>query len=128
MKKFKVTVKHDNGKAILYYYGKDEQDARNVVMRQEGCPECAILKMELCPYYVTMTDKFMSGWGMAQGKTNKLIVVCDTWQDAETIQRNAEKRSEMKYINVTDRKPRYGQNVLESWKTFDELGEIWKKQ
>jgi len=23
-------------------------------------------------YYVTMTDKFMSGWGMAANKTNKL--------------------------------------------------------
>lgn len=77
--------------------------------------------------YVTMTDKFMSGWGMAANKTNKLIIVCDTWQQAETIERNANKRSEMKYINICSNKPRYGANVLESWKTFDELGEIWKR-
>jgi hypothetical protein len=25
------------------------------------------------------------------------------------------------------KKPRYGKNVLESWKTFYELGEIWKQ-
>lgn len=77
--------------------------------------------------YVTMTDKFMSGWGMAANKKNKFIVICDNWQQAETIQRNAEKRSEMKYINVCVTKPRYGANVLETWKTFDELGTIWTK-
>ena len=77
--------------------------------------------------YVTMTDKFMSGWGMAANKKNKFIVICDNWQQAETIQKNAEKRSEMKYINVCVTKPRYGANVLETWKTFDELGTIWKK-
>lgn len=74
-----------------------------------------------------MTDKFMSGWGMAANKKNKFIVICDNWQQAETIQRNAEKRSEMKYINVCVTKPRYGANVLETWKTFDELGTIWTK-
>jgi hypothetical protein len=78
-------------------------------------------------YYVTMTDKFMSGWGMAQNKTNKFIVECETYQEAETIERNAKKRNEMKYINICSKKPRYGKNVLESWKTFSQLGEIWKK-
>lgn len=77
--------------------------------------------------YVTMTDKFMSGWGMAANKTNKLIIVCDNWQQAEIIERNAQKRSEMKYINICMKKPRYGKNVVESWKNFNELGEIWTK-
>ena len=78
-------------------------------------------------FYVTMTDKFMSGWGMAKGKKNKFIVVCDTWQDAELIERNANRRSEMKYVNICTSKPRYGANVLESWRNFDELGEVWKR-
>lgn len=78
-------------------------------------------------YYVTMTDKFMSGWGMAKNMTNKFIVECETYQEAETIERNAQKRNEMKYINICSKKPRYGKNVLESWKTFSQLGEIWKK-
>jgi hypothetical protein len=30
-------------------------------------------------------------------------------------------------VNICNKKPRYGSNVIESWKTFDELGEIWKK-
>lgn len=78
-------------------------------------------------YYVTMTDNFLSGWGMAQNKKNKFIVECETYQQAETIERNAKKRNEMKYVNICSSRPRYGANVLESWKKFDELGEIWKK-
>ena len=77
-------------------------------------------------YYVTMTDKFMSGWGMAKDKTNKMIVVCDTWQQAEQIERAAHDRSEMKYINIRTTKPSYGSNVVESWKCWDDLGDIWK--
>ena len=78
-------------------------------------------------YYVTMTDKFMSGWGMADGKTNKLIIVCDNYQDAETIFRNAKKRDEMKYVSICANKPKYGKNVLESWKNYSEMGSIWKQ-
>lgn len=77
-------------------------------------------------YYVTMTDKAMSGWGMAQRKTNKLIIECETLQQAETIERNAQRRNEMKYINICSKKPRYGKNIVESWKNYEELGNIWK--
>ena len=30
-------------------------------------------------YYVTMTDKFMSGWGKARGKINKLVFSLSQW-------------------------------------------------
>lgn len=76
--------------------------------------------------YVTMTDKFMSGWGQAKNKTNKLIIECNSWKEAEAVERNAYKRPEMKYINICINKPRYGVNVLESWKKYSELGKIWK--
>jgi len=33
--------------------------------------------------YVTMTDKFMSGWGMAEGKTNKLVLECKNLHEAK---------------------------------------------
>ena len=77
--------------------------------------------------YVTMTDSFMSGWGLARGKSNKLIIECETSEQVHTVYRNAVNRSEMKYVNIRNSKPRYGSNVFESWKTFDELGDIWKK-
>lgn len=76
-------------------------------------------------YYVTMTDKFMSGWGVAQGKTNKLIIECDTLQQAEQIEKAAHRRSEMRYINIRTTKPRYKSNVVESWKNWSNLGTIW---
>lgn len=127
MNKYKAKVKHDKGHAVIYVYGNDEQDAREEVCRLELCPDSAIVKIKVIPYYVTMTDKFMSGWGMAERKTNKFIVVCENWKQAEAIERNAKKRPEMKYINICTTKPRYGANVVESWKTFEELGKIWKQ-
>lgn len=127
MKKYKAKVKHDTGIVNLYVYKDNEQDARKEICRLEGCPDSAILKIQLMPFYVTMTDKFMSGWGKADKKINKFIVECESYQDAETIKRNAERRPEMKYIAIKMDKPRYGRNYLESYTTFAELGEIWKK-
>ena len=46
-------------------------------------------------WYVTMTDSFMSGWGLAKNKTNKLVVECDSLQDAEVVCNNAKLREEM---------------------------------
>lgn len=57
--------------------------------------------------YVTMTDKFLSGWGMAAGKINKLIFECDTWEEAQIVEENAKNRSEMKDINIATKKPYY---------------------
>ena len=72
-------------------------------------------------FYVTMTDKFMSGWGHAQNRTNKLIIECDTIDQAEQIERTAHKRPEMKYVNICTRRPRYGAHVVESWKTYADM-------
>jgi hypothetical protein len=66
--------------------------------------------------YVTMTDKFLSGWGMAQGKINKLIITCDNFTEASIVENNALRRSDMKYINVRDSKPYYNSNnYFVSW-------------
>ena len=56
-----------------------------------------------------MTDKFMSGWGVAEGKINKLVIECETYQEAKIVEDNARNRSEMKYINICTRKPRYNE-------------------
>jgi hypothetical protein len=80
-------------------------------------------------WYVTMTDKHMSGWGMAKNKTNKYVVICDTYEQAEIIEKNAKKRSEMIYINITSKKPYYNsKRFVVSERRFDELGEIWTKK
>lgn len=58
-------------------------------------------------FYVTMTDTFMSGWGMAKGKINKLIFECETYNEARIVAENAENRGDMKRINISRRKPYY---------------------
>jgi len=77
--------------------------------------------------YVTMTDKFMSGWGLAAGKTNKYVVECDNGEQAEAIIRNAMRRPEMKHVSMRTTRPSYGRDVLMTLVTFDELGEVWKR-
>lgn len=64
-------------------------------------------------YYVTMTDKFMSGWGMADHKTNKLVIECDSYEEAVIVHNNALSRSEMKFVNICMNKPYYNTNNYE---------------
>lgn len=72
-------------------------------------------------YYVTMTDKFMSGWGPAKGKKNKLVLECTSYDEALIVADNASKRSEMKHINITSRKPYYrAEEYYVSYKTKKE--------
>lgn len=66
-------------------------------------------------YYVTATDKFMSGWGLAENKTNKVVVVCENWQEAREVKEALHSRDEMKYINVRSNKPYYNNNYVISW-------------
>ena len=102
----KYKVKHDKGTSNLFFYANSEAEAKIQFLRNEDAPESAIKEIQLIPYFVTMTDLFFSGWGGAEGKTNKFIVVCKNWQQAQIIERNAKKRSEMRYINICMKKPR----------------------
>lgn len=58
-------------------------------------------------WYVTMTDKFMSGWGQASGTVNKLVISCNTYNEAVIVTANAERRGEMRYVNICSKKPYY---------------------
>jgi hypothetical protein len=78
-------------------------------------------------YYVRMTDKFMSGWGEAQGKSNVVVVECPTIEQAEQIERAAKRRSEMRRVEICLSKPKNRPNVLYSWKHYDQLGGPWKE-
>ena len=78
------------------------------------------------PIFVTMTDKFMSGWGCSEGKINKYVVECSSHKEAQICAKNARLRSEMKYINIVLNKPYYNsERYLVSLKKFSELGSIW---
>jgi hypothetical protein len=62
-------------------------------------------------YFVTMTDKFMSGWGHARGKINKLIFICDSYDQALIVEENARNRSDQKNINICSKRPYYSSNT-----------------
>jgi len=79
-------------------------------------------------YYVTMTDKFMSGWGMAERKINKLIFECDSYEEAEIVADNARNRTDMKHINICTRKPYYNYSrYYPQTKTKEEYENWYKK-
>ena len=58
-------------------------------------------------YYVTMTDKFMSGWGQAENKINKLVISASTHDRAMNAYIKATKRNEIKHVNIVSKKPYY---------------------
>lgn len=58
-------------------------------------------------YYVTMTDKFLSGWGEAEGKIAKYVYECDSYQEAEIVKDNAERRGDQKHVNIRGTRPHY---------------------
>lgn len=47
-----VTVKNDNGKAILSVYADSLEQARQKVITAENCPQCAILSVKVAPYTI----------------------------------------------------------------------------
>ncbi|NBU79674.1 MAG: hypothetical protein EBS50_11505 [Sphingomonadaceae bacterium] len=57
-----------------------------------------------------MTDKFLSGWGLAKGGNSVLCVLCPDYETAERIERAALRRREMKRVAIAD-KPRKGAHV-----------------
>ena len=81
------------------------------------------------PYYVWMTDKFMSGWGRAEGLINKFVVKCRTFEQAECIVQNAEKRNEMRGVNFGRKLPYFSpRKYIVSMKTWEQLGDVWKER
>ena len=56
-------------------------------------------------YFVTMTDAFLSGWGEAEGKTNKLVFVCMDYEQAKIVSDNAKARTDMKRVNICTNYP-----------------------
>lgn len=73
----------------------------------------ALLK---CPYYVSMTDKFLSGWGKAQGKRARYIYCARDLEQARIIQQNAKCRGDQKNVTVAAR-PKFKHGDLVMFKT-----------
>lgn len=57
--------------------------------------------------FVTMTDKFLSGWGCAEGKIAKRVIVCNNFQEDYTLASRIYPRHGMTYVNVKRELPYY---------------------
>lgn len=57
------------------------------------------------PYYITCTDRFMSGWGPSKSKSNRCIFPCESAAEAWYVELYAQNRSEMKNIRICVVKP-----------------------
>jgi hypothetical protein len=127
MRRYKIVAKLGTHKMTFIQSGIDEKQAQDKIIERYS-QFTMIIKTVPLYYYVTMTDKFMSGWGKAEGKINKYVISCATYQEAEIIEQNAKRRPEMKHINIVDKLPYYSpERYVLSLKTFDELGQIWKR-
>lgn len=49
MKTYKLTLKHDNGTVNLIVKAGNEESAKQIVMKAEGCPAGAITKIKELP-------------------------------------------------------------------------------
>lgn len=60
--------------------------------------------------FVTFSDKVMSGWGRAENKTSKRIIICNNWHEAERLAdalRNAPQREGIRRVNTCSKFPCY---------------------
>lgn len=89
-------------------------------------PKDAEEQIRAAKLFVTMTDRFLSGWGGAKGMEAKLIVACDDEKDAKQIVKAAKKRGDMEDIKVVKNFPNY-KGKQASYRHFDQLGGIWKE-
>lgn len=65
-------------------------------------------------YYVCATDTFMSGWGKSEGMTNRVVVPCETFHDAEIVADYLQIRGDMTRVTINTTKPRTRHGVLYS--------------
>lgn len=74
-------------------------------------------------YFVTMTDRFLSGWGRAEGKTAKRVVICNSYRQAQIIAdgiRNCRNQNGMRYVNICSELPRYGARYVVSYDRYED--------
>ena len=54
-------------------------------------------------YIVKTTDTSMSGWGVCEGKSNILLLLCDNIMEANRVKKNLNSKKEMKHTFIYNR-------------------------
>ena len=84
----------------------------NCPMGRRRNPIVAVSDIPKAPFYAVATDKGMSGWGKAEGKTNIHVIPAPTYEMAEIALENLQGRSEMRRARIVSTRPRAKQGVL----------------
>lgn len=73
--------------------------------------------------YVTATDRFLTGWGCADGKIAKRIIICDNYRQAQRIaDAFVNEGKQFGYVNITDKAPNYNESkYVSSWSTYEDF-------
>lgn len=72
-----------------------------------------------------MTDKFCTS--LLHGQTDKMVIECDTIEEAEIVAQNANNRSDMKNVNICLKKPYYNsERYRVTFKNKDECSRFFK--
>jgi len=85
----------------------------------------AIVSRTPGPWFVRMTDKFMSDWGAAVNQKNVLVVACDDYEQALAIEKAAKDRPEMRRVMIVSKPPRAYRGIMISRRHFGEMGGPW---
>ena len=67
-------------------------------------------------YFVTMTDTMLSGWGQADNKTAKRVILCKTFRESQIIVsglNNCKNRNGMRYINIATNSRNIAKNAIQ---------------
>lgn len=71
-------------------------------------------------WFVTASDKFLSGWGRANGKTSKMVVCCKSLEQAREIEERYNNRNDLNRVNICSCKPYYSPSRYDvSYYDFD---------
>ena len=78
------------------------------------------------PYYVTTTDRFMSGWGPAKRKDNRLIFPCESMAEAMRVDSYAKNRGDQMRVFICTSKPKVRAHHYTQVKTKDQYPNWYK--
>ena len=59
------------------------------------------------PFYVMSNDRYMSGWGRAEGAINTVILPCADYAEAQRVADYAESRGDQSRVRIVSNRPRF---------------------
>lgn len=80
-------------------------------------------------WFVTATDKIFTGWGEAEGKIAKFVIICDSLKQARRIAdafRNA--KNDWRNVDICVNLPKPNEQCVYSYGTYEEFNnQTWMK-